>query len=89
MLALFGGSPAVAIAAVAVWGFAFGGFPVSVSIWNARAAPDLAESAGALLASSFQVAIASGALIGGFLIDGVGPNGVIVYAAAAVVLGAA
>ncbi|WP_279482893.1 MFS transporter [Aureimonas sp. SK2] len=88
VLVLFGGTPAVAFAAVAVWGFAFGGFPVSVSIWNARAAPDLAESSGALLASSFQVAIASGAVIGGLLIDGVGPHGVIVYAASAVVLGA-
>ncbi len=61
---------------------------MAVSIWNARAAPDLAESSGALLSSSFQVAIASGALIGGLLIDGIGPHGVIVYAAAAVVLGA-
>ncbi|WP_082666469.1 MFS transporter [Aureimonas sp. AU4] len=86
-LAIAGTSPAVAFAATAVWGFAFGGFPVSTSIWNARAAPDLAESAGALLSSAFQVAIASGAVIGGLLIDGMGPTGVIVYAAAAVVLG--
>lgn len=68
--------------------FAFGGIPVSASIWNARAAPDLAESAGALLASSFQVAIASGAFIGGILIDDIGPRGVIVYACTAVVIGA-
>ncbi|MBB3950605.1 MFS transporter [Aureimonas jatrophae] len=88
-LVLQGPSPAVAFAATAIWGFAFGGFPVSVSIWNARAAPDLAESAGALLSSAFQVAIASGAVIGGLLIDGVGPTGVIVYAAIAVALGAA
>lgn len=87
-LALFGAGPWFAVLAVAVWGFAFGGFPVAASIWNARAAPDLAESAGALLSSSFQVAIASGAVVGGLLIDGVGPRGVIVYAAMAVVLGA-
>jgi DHA1 family purine ribonucleoside efflux pump-like MFS transporter len=88
VLALYGASPTVALLATAVWGFAFGGFPVSVSIWNARAAPDLAESTGALLSSSFQVAIASGAIIGGVLIDGIGPRGVIVYASIAVVLGA-
>ncbi|WP_102958197.1 MFS transporter [Mangrovicella endophytica] len=88
-LAMWGDSADVAFAATALWGFAFGGFPVAISIWNARAAPDLAESAGALLSSSFQVAIASGAVIGGLLIDGVGPRGVIVYAAAAVALGAA
>lgn len=87
-LVLYGSSPAVAFAATALWGFAFGGFPVSVSIWNARAAPDLAESSGALLSSAFQVAIASGAVIGGVLIDGAGPKGVIVYACLAVVAGA-
>jgi predicted MFS family arabinose efflux permease len=88
ILSLFGAAQCVAVLAVAAWGFAFGGFPVAISIWNARAAPDLAESAGALLSSSFQIAIASGAVVGGLLIDRVGPRGVIVYAAVAVVLGA-
>lgn len=88
-LILFGANASVAFAATALWGFAFGGFPASISIWNARAAPDLAESAGALLTSAFQVAIASGAVIGGLLIDGVGPVGVIVYSALAVLAGAA
>lgn len=87
-LVLQGTNPGVAFAATAFWGFAFGGFPVSASIWNARAAPDLAESAGALLSSAFQVAIASGALIGGLLVDGLGPTGVTVYCAVAVVVGA-
>ncbi len=87
-LILFGPVAEFAFAATALWGFAFGAFPVSVSIWNARAAPELAESSGALLSSSFQVAIASGAMIGGLLIDGLGPTGVIVYAALAVVAGA-
>ncbi len=89
ILVLYGASPEVAFMATALWGFAFGGFPVAASIWNARAAPELAEPSGALLSSSFQVAIASGAVVGGLLIDGVGPLGVIVYAAVAVVLGAA
>lgn len=87
-LVLRGGEPSVAFLATALWGFAFGGFPVSVSIWNARAAPDLAESAGALLSSAFQVAIASGAMVGGLLVDGIGPVGVTVYCAIAVVAGA-
>lgn len=87
-LAVQGATPAVALLATALWGFAFGGFPVSASIWNARAAPDLAESTGALLSSAFQVAIASGAVMGGLLIDAVGPTGVIAYAVAAVILGA-
>ncbi|ALN72468.1 MULTISPECIES: MFS transporter [unclassified Aureimonas] len=88
ILVLGGSNPAVAFAATTLWGLAFGAFPVSISIWNARVAPDLAESAGALLSSAFQVAIASGALVGGVLIDGVGPTGVLVYTALAVALGA-
>lgn len=83
-----GENAAVAFGATALWGFAFGGFPVSISIWNTRAAPDMAESAGALLTSSFQVAIASGAVVGGIVIDGFGPKGVIVYAMLAVLAGA-
>lgn len=87
-LILQGHLPAVAFAATALWGFAFGGFPVSVSIWNARVAPHLAEASGALLATAFQVAIASGAIIGGIVIDGFGAAGVIVYSAMAVLAGA-
>lgn len=88
-LVLDGQSQAAALVATAIWGFAFGGIPVSASIWNARVAPDIAESAGALLACAFQVAIASGALIGGLLIDRVGAGGVIAYAAIAAFAGAA
>lgn len=87
-LALQGQTPAVALIATALWGFAFGGIPVSASIWNARVAPDLAESAGALMAASFQVAIASGAFVGGVLTDNIGPTGALLYAVVAVVVGA-
>lgn len=88
-LILFGSQANVALVALALWGFAFGAFPVSISIWNARAATDHAESAGALLSSTFQVAIAAGAILGGLIIDGFGSRGVIVYAALATLSGAA
>ncbi|MCO6051919.1 MFS transporter [Mesorhizobium sp. RP14(2022)] len=87
-LIVWGATGSVAFAATALWGFAFGGFPVSISSWNARVAPDQAESAGALLATSFQVAIASGAVIGGLLVDGMGPVGVIGYALVVILAGA-
>lgn len=87
LLAL-GESAAVTFAALALWGFAFGGFPVAISIWNARAAPDYAESAGALLTSMFQIAIATGAVLGGVVIEGLGVSGVLVYSALATLLGA-
>lgn len=87
-LVLQGQSAAAALFASGLWGFAFGGVPVSASVWNARVAPDLAESAGALMAAAFQVAIASGAVVGGLLIDNVGPTGVMTYAAVVVLAGA-
>lgn len=87
MLVLFGRSIGGAFAATALWGFAFGGIPVAASIWNARIASDIAEPAGALLASAFQIAIAGGAFAGGFLIDAFGPVGPIALAAAATLIG--
>jgi predicted MFS family arabinose efflux permease len=87
-LSVFGTIAGVAFTATALWGFAFGAFPVSISIWNARAAPDHAESAGALLSSIFQVAIATGAVLGGLIIDRSGSEGVIVYVIFAALAGA-
>lgn len=89
MLVLFGRSTGGAFAATALWGFAFGGVPVAASIWNARIASDIAEPAGALLASAFQIAIAGGALAGGFLIDTVGPEAPVALATAATLIGGA
>lgn len=78
-----GTHPGVAFAATALWGFAFGGFPVSAAIWNARATPetDLAESSGALHSTVFHVALGTGGAVGGILIDGVGSQGLLLYAA--------
>ena len=87
-LVAFGSSPAVAVVAVAAWGFAFGGFPVAISTWNTQAAADQAESAGALLLVAFQVAIAVGAVLGGGLVDTSGPASVIAYTMSAAGLGA-
>nr|WP_295107230.1 MFS transporter [uncultured Caulobacter sp.] len=87
MLVFAGRLPTVAILATAIWGLAFGGVPVSAAIWNARAAPDLTESAGALMSSAFQIAIAGGAVIGGALVDQAGPSGGLAYAATAVLAG--
>jgi DHA1 family purine ribonucleoside efflux pump-like MFS transporter len=78
-LVAFGDQPNLAAIATALWGFAFGAFPVGVQTWTTRAATDHAESAGALLLIAFQVAIASGAIIGGLLVDGWGPQGAILY----------
>lgn len=88
-LALLAAADSAALTAVAVtlWGFAFGAFPVGFQTWIVRAAPDQAEGAGGLLVAAFQVAIASGAIGGGLLVDRVGPLGAPAFMAAAMVLG--
>ena len=86
-LLVAGSSAAVTAVAVALWGFAFGAFPVGFQTWIVRAAPDQAEGAGGLLVAAFQVAIASGAVGGGLLVDHIGALGGPAFAAAALALG--
>jgi predicted MFS family arabinose efflux permease len=88
ILAVLGVSPAASAVAVTLWGFAFGAFPVSIQSYITRAAPDEAESAGAMLLTTFQIAISSGAVLGGLLIDLQGPLGVITFLGVGAALGA-
>jgi len=57
---------------VVAWGIAFGMVPVAATGWMLKAVPDAAEAGQALLVTAFQVAIASGALLGGLVVDGSG-----------------
>lgn len=86
-LLLAGSSTIVTAVAVVLWGFAFGAFPVGFQTWIVRVAPDQAEGAGGLLVAAFQIAIASGAIGGGVLVDHVGALGGPGFAAAALTLG--
>lgn len=87
VLFLYGSAPAVAAVTVGLWGLAFGALPVGFQTWMVRVSSDEAESAGGLLVAAFQVAIASGAVFGGLLVDGYGAPGAIGYAAVATLLG--
>jgi len=87
-LLLAGHSTPVAAAAIVLWGFAFGAFPVGFQVWIVRAAPDQAEGASGLLVAAFQTAIATGAIGGGLLVDHVGALGGPLFAVAAMTLGA-
>ena len=87
VLASQGDSLAVVFVAVASWGLGFGAFPVAISSWNAQAAPDHAESAGALLSTSFQLATASGAVLGGLVLEELGPGTPIYFAGIAAAVG--
>ncbi|WP_192246690.1 MFS transporter [Mesorhizobium silamurunense] len=82
-----GASALVSAIAVAVWGFAFGAVPVGLQTWMVlRAAPEQAESAGALMTATFQLAIAAGAIFGGLLVDNAGVASVVAYSAVATFL---
>ncbi|OOG71010.1 MFS transporter [Sinorhizobium sp. A49] len=88
LLAVAGVLPGIAAAATAAWGFAFGALPVSVQSFISRAAGDEAEGAGAATLTTFQVAISTGAILGGVLVELQGPAGVFLFAALAALLGA-
>ncbi|MGG7580059.1 MFS transporter [Rhizobium sp. Nf11,1] len=74
-LLLWGAHTAVAFALVALWGFAFGMAPVVLPTNLSRAAADALEAAGSLMVVSFQVAISSGAIFGGYIVDHYGAAG--------------
>lgn len=86
-LLLAGSSAWVTAVAVVLWGFAFGAFPVGFQTWIVRAAPDQAEGAGGLMVAAFQIAIASGAIGGGMLVDRIGALGGPAFAVATITLG--
>ncbi|MBD8662898.1 MFS transporter [Rhizobium sp. CFBP 8752] len=87
ILAIGGASLVVSAVAIALWGLAFGAFPVSIQSFVVRHAPDEAESAGALVIPAFQIAISSGAVLGGILIETQGPIAVISFLGIAALAG--
>ena len=72
VLASMGSEQLPAMALVVVWGFAFGGIPICLQTWMFRAAPELMLSTAAVFVSTFQLAIAGGALLGGIVVDDFG-----------------
>lgn len=82
-------APAIPFIAVTLWGFAFAVFYVAIATWNAQAAPELAESVGALQASSFQISTAVGAGMGGVAVETFGLFGVLAFTVVPVLIGAA
>ncbi|PZV40172.1 MFS transporter [Mesorhizobium kowhaii] len=88
-LLMSGASTFAAAIAVSLWGFAFGAVPLGLQTWIVlRAVPEQAESAGVLMTSTFQVAIAAGAIFGGLLVDHADVTSVFVYTAIATLLAA-
>lgn len=68
---LLGTSKAGGIILLVLWGLAFGGVSVSLQTWMFKAAPQAIEAASALWVSVFNLSIALGALVGGFVVDSI------------------
>ncbi len=79
-LALITISPNLWVAATIItfWGLAFGTLPVAWSTWVTHTVPNEAESGGALLVASIQLAITIGAAVGGLLLDRYNVQGTII-----------
>ncbi len=73
--------------AVLLWGIAYGAIPLGVSSWMQLTSPKLPEASSAMLVTMFQVAIASGSLAGGLVVDHAGVSAVLWLAAAIGALG--
>ncbi|GAA4902400.1 MFS transporter [Streptomonospora salina] len=89
VFALAGTTPLGGGAALLLWGLAYGGVSVGLQSWMIAAAPRAAEAATALFVCAFNAAIASGALVGGLVVDTLTVPGAPWAGAALTLLGAA
>ncbi|HZZ12539.1 MAG TPA: MFS transporter [Paraburkholderia sp.] len=60
------------IAAVMVWGIAYGAIPLSLSMWMQLTSPERPEAGSSMFVSTVQIAIALGSLSGGAVVDHLG-----------------
>jgi len=65
-------SRAGVIAAVALWGLAYGAIPLCLSVWMQLSSPDRPEAGSSMFVSTVQIAIALGSLAGGAVVDHLG-----------------
>lgn len=85
-LVVLGRAPIADAVLIALWGVAFGGVPVAWSTWVTQTVPDEAESAGGLIVAAVQLAIATGAAVGGVVFDASGVKGVFLGAVVVLVV---
>lgn len=57
---------------VCFWGFAFGAAPIALMTLMTRAAPDSLEGVGSLFTATFQISVATGAMVGGLVVNSFG-----------------
>jgi predicted MFS family arabinose efflux permease len=87
-LVLFGSLPVLAAVLVALWGMAFGGVQVGWPTWLTRTIPDEAETGGGIQIAAIQLAITTGAGMGGLFFDLTGVIGVFIASSVITLLAA-
>jgi predicted MFS family arabinose efflux permease len=87
-LVIIGSLPIVASVLVALWGMAFGGVQVGWPTWLTRTIPDEAETGGGIQIAAIQLAITTGAGIGGIFFDLTGVTGVFICSCVITILAA-
>ncbi|CAG4906247.1 MFS transporter [Paraburkholderia saeva] len=76
-------------AIVMTWGVAFGALPLCFSVWIQRATPDAPEAGSALFVGIIQVAIATGSMAGGLIVDHIGIQADFLFGSGLALLGLA
>jgi len=74
LLASMSATPGTVYIAVAAWGVSFGGAATLFQTAIARAAGDAADVAQSMLVTAWNLAIAGGGVVGGILLDRIGPT---------------
>lgn len=87
VLGVFGGRPWPVLAAIAVWGAAFGGAATLFQTASARIAGDATDVAQSMIVTVWNLAIAGGGVIGGLILREHGPGG-LAWSVAALLAGA-
>ncbi|MFT3802597.1 MAG: MFS transporter [Burkholderiaceae bacterium] len=73
VLGFSGGSPVVVLLGIAVWGLTFGGAPTLLQTALADTAGEGADVAQSMLVTVFNLAVAGGGVVGGVLLERLGP----------------
>ncbi len=79
LAATLGTGMVAATLVVVIWGLGFGLVPVAATSWMLAAVPETPEAGQALLVSAFQIAIASGAVLGGMVVNGWGVSSAMLF----------
>lgn len=72
LLPLLAGNVVGVFVLLVVWGFVWGGLPLSMQTWMSQASPQGAEGGLALFVTTIQLSLAAGSIVGGLAVTGLG-----------------